>query len=101
MYAGDLVLLAPSFMGLSMLLLVCSDYGLEHDIKYKSNKSNGMIFCSRKFKNIHIRNCMLNDEILPRGNTCKYRGHVITEELNDDDGDMAKLYKRMYAQGNA
>ena len=28
MYADDLVLLAPSSMGLSMLLSVCSDYGL-------------------------------------------------------------------------
>ena len=44
MYADDLVLLAPSFMGLSMLLSACSDYGLEHDIKYNSTKSNVMIF---------------------------------------------------------
>ena len=38
MYADDLVLLAPLFMGLSMLLSVCSDYGLEHDTKYNSTK---------------------------------------------------------------
>ena len=36
MYADDLVILAPSHVGLSMLLSVCSDYGLEHDIKFNS-----------------------------------------------------------------
>ena len=43
MYA-DLVLMAPSSMGLSMLLSVCSEYGIEHDIKYSSTKSNVDIF---------------------------------------------------------
>ena len=54
MYADDLVILAPSHVGLSMLLSVCSDYGLEHDIKFNSAKSNIMIFCCKKFKDIHV-----------------------------------------------
>ena len=36
MYADDLVILAPSHVGLSMLLSVCSDYGFEHDIKFNN-----------------------------------------------------------------
>ena len=48
MYADDLVLLAPSSTGLSILLSVCS----EHDIKYNSTKSNVMMFCCKKFKDI-------------------------------------------------
>ena len=44
MYADDLVLMALSSMDLSMLLSVCSEYGIEHDIKYNSTKSNVMIF---------------------------------------------------------
>ena len=47
MYADDLVLMAPSSMGLSMLLSVCSEYGIEHDIKY-STRSNVMIFSCKK-----------------------------------------------------
>ena len=43
MYADDLVILAPSHVGLSMLLSVCSDYRLEHDIKFNSAKSNIII----------------------------------------------------------
>ena len=50
MYVDDLVLLAPSSMGLSMLLSACSDDGLEYDIKYNSTKSNVMIFCCKKLK---------------------------------------------------
>ena len=92
MYADDLVLLAPSSMGLSMLLSVCSDYGLEHDIKYNSTKSN-VIFCCKKFKDIHMPNFMLNDKILTRVNKCKYLGHVLTEDFSDDD-DMARQYNR-------
>ena len=74
MYADDLVLLAPSSMGLSMLLSACSDYGTEHDIKYNSTKSNVMIFCCKKFKDIHMPNFVLNDEILTSVNKCKYLG---------------------------
>ena len=56
MYADDLVLMAPSSVGLSMLLSVCSEYGIEHDIKYNSTKSNVMIFSCKQFQDIHIPN---------------------------------------------
>ena len=39
--------------------------------------------------------------MMTRVNKCKYLGHVLTEELNDDVDDMARQYKRIYAQGNA
>ena len=34
MYADDLVLLAPSAAGLSLLLSACSYYGIEFDVKF-------------------------------------------------------------------
>ena len=94
------LLYITSHVGLSMLLSVCSDYGLEHDIKFNSAKSNIMIFCCKKFKDIHVPSSELNDSILPRVNQCKYLGHVITDDLKDDN-DIARQYKRIYAQGNA
>ena len=36
MYADDLVLLAPSAAGLSLLLSACSCYGIEFDVKFNS-----------------------------------------------------------------
>ena len=54
MYADNLVLMAPSSMALLMLLSVCSEYGLGHDIKFISAKSNVMIFCWEKFKDSQL-----------------------------------------------
>ena len=34
MYADDLVLLSPSAAGLSILLSICSTYGIEYDVMY-------------------------------------------------------------------
>ena len=99
MYADDLVLMAPSSMGLSMLLAVCSENGIEHDIKYNSTKRNVMIFSCIKLTNIHIPNFLLNGETLPRVSKYKYLGHIITEDLCDND-DISRQYKRIYAQGN-
>ena len=99
MYADDLVILAPSHVGLSMLFGLWFRT-LEHDIKFYSAKSNIMIFCCKKFKDIHVPRFEFNNNILPRVNQCKYLGHVITDDLKDDN-DIARPYKRMYAQGNA
>ena len=77
-----------------------TDYGLEHDIKFNSSKSNIMIFCCKKYKDIHVPSFELSGNILPRVNQCKYLGHVITDDLKDDN-DIARQYKRIYAQGNA
>lgn len=39
MYADSLVVMAPSSIGLSMLIFVCSEVGLKHNINYKSAES--------------------------------------------------------------
>ena len=59
-----------------------------------------MIFCCKKFKDIHVPSFELNDNILPIVNKCKYIGHVITNDLKGDN-DIVKRYKIIYAQGNA
>ena len=100
MYADDFVLLSPSAMGLSLLLSVCSAYGIEHDIKYNSAKSNVMIFCCNKMKDIHIPNFLLNNVLLTSVTKYKYLGHCISDDLSDDD-DMARQYRQIYAQGSA
>ena len=100
MYACDVVLMTPSSMGLSMLLSVCSEYGVEHDIKYNNTNRNVMIFSCKKLKDIHIPNFLLNGETLPRVSMYKYLGHIITEDLCDND-DISRQYKIIYAQVNS
>ena len=98
MYADDLVLPSPSAKGLSLLLSVCSAYGIEHDIKYNSATSNVMVFCCNKMKD--ISKFVLNNVLLTRVTKYKYLGHCISDDLSDDD-DMARQYRQMFAQGNA
>ena len=78
---------------------MCSAYGIEHDIKYNSAKSNVMIFCCNKMKDIHIPNFLLNNVLLTRVTKYKYLGHCISDARDDDD--MARQYRQSYAQGNA
>ena len=48
---------------------------------------------------MHIPNFVLNGETLPRVSKCTYIGHIIREDLSDND-DMSRQHKRIYAQGN-
>ena len=59
-----------------------------------------LTFSYKRFKDIHIPNFVLNGETLPRVNKYKYLGHIITEDLCDND-DISRQYKRISAQGNA
>ena len=60
-----------------------------------------MKFCSKRVNsNIHIPNFVLNGETLLRVSKCKYLGHIITEDLSDND-DLSRQYKILYTQGNA
>ena len=76
MYADDLVLMAPSNMGVS----VCSEYGIKHDIKYNITKSNVMIFSCKRLKYRHIPNCVLNGETLPRVSKYKILG-ILSQKI--------------------
>ena len=92
--ADDLVLLAPSAAGLSLLLSACSYYGIEFDVKYNSAKSNVMVFCCNLLKDIPVPNFMLNGVAIVKVTNCKYHGNCINDTLIDDD-DMARQRKQI------
>ena len=94
MYADDLVLLAPSAAGLSLVLSACSYYGIEFDVKFNSAKSNVMVFCCNLLKYIPFPNVMLNGVAIDKLYNCKYLGHCINDKLIDD-GDMARQRKQI------
>ena len=81
MYADDLVLLAPSAAGLSLLLSACSYYDIEFDVKFNSAKSNVMVFCCNLLKDIPVPNFMLNGVAINKVSNCKYLGHCINDKL--------------------
>ena len=100
MYADDLVLLSPSAAGLSILLSICSTYGIEYDVMYNSTKSNVLVFRSKLLKNVQVPEFEINNTAIDRVSMYKYLGHCINDELSDDD-DMTRQRNKIYAQGNA
>ena len=99
MYADDLVLLSPSAAGLSILLSICSTYGIEYDVMYNSTKSNVLVFRSTLLKNVHVPEFEINNTAIDIiVSMYKYLGHCINDEMSDDD-DMTRQRNKVYAQG--
>ena len=99
MYADDLVILSPYSAGLQQLLLICSEFGVENDIKYNAAKSNVMIVRTKEYRDSVFPGFVLNDIALPVANEVKYLGHYISENLKDDR-DINRQCRNIYARGN-
>ena len=95
MYADDLV--SPSAAGLSILLSICSTYGIEYDVTYNSTKSNVLVFRSKLLKNVHVPEFEINNTAIDRVSMYKYLGHCINDELSDDD-DMTRQHNKILAE---
>ena len=54
MYADDLVILAPSVVGLSNLLSICEIFGESNDIIFNQKKSASLYFISKMLKGAHL-----------------------------------------------
>ena len=98
MYADD-VLLSPSATGLSLLLHVCGNYGLEHDIRFNSKKSAVIIFRNSFVKDFTFPCFVMNGESTMEVPFVKYLGHVISADMKDDL-DITRQCRQLYTQGN-
>ena len=78
---------------------MCPAYGIEHDIKYNSAKSNVMIFRCNKMKDIRMPNFVLNNVLLTRVTKYKYLGYCISDDHSDDmmtrRGSTGKFMRRV------
>lgn len=99
MYADDLVLLCPYSAGLQQLLNICSQYGLEYDIKYNAAKSYIMIVKTKETLKLSFPDFYLCGNALPVTNEIKYLGHYVTCDLTDDR-DMYRQKCKLYGQAN-
>lgn len=99
MYADDLVLLCPYSVGMQQMLKVCSQYGLEYDIKYNAKKSHIMVVRSNEDSKSTFPTFYLSDSPLDECNKIKYLGHVISNDWMDDK-DMYRQQRQIYAQAN-
>ena len=99
MYADDLVIFSPYSAGMQRLLQICSDYGVNNDIKFNPIKSNMMIIRSRDNRDLNFPEFRLSGEILQVCRETKYLGHYFTDDLKDDK-DIARQRRKLYGQGN-
>lgn len=99
MYADDLVVFSPSSAGLQDLLNVCTEYGVQYDIKYNAAKSAVLICRTKQDKQLNFPLFKLAQKTLEVHKKVKYLGHFITEQMNDDD-DIYRQRCKLYVQAN-
>ena len=98
-YADDFVIMSPYSAGLQQLLKVCSSYGVQYDIKFNPKKSVIMIAKTKEDQNQKFPLFLLSDRTLEVVKKVRYLGHIITDDLCDDD-DVQRQCCKLYAQAN-
>ncbi len=100
MYGDDIVLISPSTGGLSSLIEICQQYGLDNDIKFNSTKSAILTFLPDDKKKYRTPQILMNNEPIPVVEHFKYLGHILSDNKGDDL-DIERQRKKIYAQGNS
>ena len=99
MHAEDLALLSPNSSGFQQLLNICSNYGVDFDVKYNAKKSMVMVCRTKDDMDIKFPAFHLSGQTLGVSNSTKYLGHIITDTL-EDDADMCRQRGLLYVQAN-
>ena len=73
-YADDLCLMAPSPVGLQLLIDICANYGFENDILFNRSKSMCMVVKPRG-RNVSTPFMFLNGDALEYVDSVKYLGY--------------------------
>jgi hypothetical protein len=98
-YADDICLLAPSALGLQLLLNACESYGISHDILYNPSKSNCVVVPPRKGKHILPPSVFLNGNNIGYVDNVKYLGVILNKSL-DESQDIKRQLRSLYASAN-
>ena len=80
-YADDMVLFCPSIKGLQMMITICSDFGVEYDVKYNDKKT--VCMCFGNGKNMEDFKVLLNEKVLQCVESTKHLGITVTYNLSD------------------
>ncbi|XP_069363417.1 uncharacterized protein [Maniola hyperantus] len=94
-----MVLLAPSISALRRMLAVCKSYAAEQGLKYNVKKTEVMVFKAGTKCPTYIPPLKLHGVALNRVHKFKYLGHLLTENLGDDD-DMERERRALSVRAN-
>ena len=99
MFADDICVFSSSISGLQCLLNICGDYAAEHEIHFNCNKTIGVLYCPKKYKqpapSIFFLNCVRMQFL----DQVKYLDVWINASLNDDD-DIQRQVISLYRAAN-
>ena len=84
-FADDVCVFSPSISGLQCLLNICVDYVAEHEITFNCNKTIGVLFCPKKYKQPSPSNVFPNGVRVHFFDQVTYLGVWINASLKDDD----------------
>ena len=99
MFADDICVFSPSINGLQCLLNICGDYAAEHEITFNCNKTIGVLFFPKKYKQPAPSNVFLNGVRVQFLDQVKYLGVWINASLKDDGDDIQIQVKSLYCCG--
>ena len=75
----------PNISGLRCLLNICGDYAAEHEIAFNCNKTIGVLFFLKKYKQPAPSNGFLNGVRVQVSDQVKYLGVSLNISLKDED----------------
>lgn len=84
-YADDMVLLAPSIRALRILIAFCEAYAASHGLEYNATKCEFIVFGPGGKSPALVPPIILNGNVLRRVKTFRYLGHLVTENLRDEE----------------
>ena len=93
-YADDMCLISLSSRGMSQLLEICSNFAISQSLTCNTKKSMCMWFTPKSI-NFVKPSFMLNDNVIPYVENCKYLGTVI--HLQSDLYDIKRRIRQFYA----
>ena len=97
-FADDMSLLAPSPAAMQILLNICEEYAVKHDIVYNTRKTWCMCIKPAKVKLI-VPDMYLCGQLLKNTDSFKYLGYMVTDVLCDNF-DITRQMRSLYARAN-
>ena len=99
MYADDACIIAPSPSALYKLLGICTNFAQSNFVKFNESKTKCMCFKPKNQSCLYVSDTSMNNQVLSFVPSYRYLGVIANDKLDDDD-DIMRHVKSLYARGN-
>ena len=99
-YADDIVLLAPSALGLQILINEAVNEAKCLNLKFNKDKTKWIIFRTNRSEQVTNINMKIENETIEQIHSFKYLGYIIRSDLVNAD-DIQRALKKFYIEVNS